>query len=49
MASPSKLHMGHYIASCEHDETVQIYLIMMALPFYYGVILDSENNSSIAC
>ena len=43
--SPSKLHMGHYIASCHHEKIVQVHCTFMALPFMYGFTLDRWLNS----
>ena len=39
-SSPSKTHMGHYIASCERDNIATVHLLMMNIPFQYGFPLD---------
>ena len=39
-SSPSKTHMGHYIASCERDSIALVHLTMMNIPFQYGFPLD---------
>ena len=39
-SSPSKTHMGHYIASCERDSIAMVHLVMMNIPFQYGFPLD---------
>ena len=39
-SSPSKTHMGHYIASCERDSIAMVHLLMMNIPFQYGFPLD---------
>ena len=44
-SSPSKIHMGHYIASCEHDNIANVHRTMMYLPFHYGFTLDRWLNS----
>ena len=38
-SSPSKIHMGHHIASCEHDRITQVYCTIMLLSFIYGLTL----------
>ena len=44
-SSPSKIHMGHYIASCEHTNISQVHCTFMELPFKYGFTLDRWLNS----
>ena len=44
-SSPSKIHMGHYIASCEHTKISQVHCTFMDLPFRYGFTLDRWLNS----
>lgn len=39
-SSTSKLHMGYYIASCNHNGIANVHQTMMQLPFHYGFTID---------
>ena len=44
-SSPSKLHMGHYISSCEHDKISQVRLAKINISLHYEFKLDRWNHS----